>query len=312
MTRKQLLATVGACLAASLLLACGGDPAPTTNEAPTATPARLAVSTLSYPADWLVARLGGDRVATTCVLPAGEDAPFWSPPAEVIAGLANADLIVKSGAGYEKWTETASLPAEKVIDASHGLSLIEIDGVTHSHGPGGEHSHAGVDPHVWSDPLLYLQQAGAIHAALVAAHPDGSTTFDANLATLRAELEALDRELAEATAPAKAIALGANHPSFNYLARRYGLTIETFHLDPEAAPADAEVRKLEAWLAASGGNAVLIWESPPMDVVRAALPTGVRQIVVDPLEQPRDGVYDYLGQARANVPTWKSLGAPPA
>lgn len=312
MTRKELLATIGAGLAASLLSACGGDPAPTANETPTATPARLEISTLSYPADWLVARLGGDRVATTCVLPAGEDAPFWNPPAEVIAGLANADLIVKSGAGYEKWTETASLPAEKLVDASRGLSLIEIDGVTHSHGPGGEHSHAGVDPHVWSDPLLYLQQAEAVHAALVAAHPDGAPAFDANLAALRAELEALDRELAVATEPARAIALAANHPSFNYLARRYGLTIEAFHLDPEAAPSDAEVRKLEAWLAASGGNAVLIWESPPMDAVRAALPPSLTQIVIDPLEQPRDGGYDYLGQARANVPTWQSLGPPPA
>lgn len=312
MTRNHLLATIGVGLAASLLAACGGDPSPAANETPTAAPARLAVSTLSYPADWLVARLGGDRVTTTCVLPAGEDAPFWNPPAEVIAGLASADLIVKSGASYEKWTDTASLPAEKVIDASRGLSLIEIEGVTHSHGPGGEHSHAGVDPHVWSDPLLYLQQAEAIHAALVAASPDGAPTFDANLAALRAELEALDRELAEATAPAKAMALAANHPSFNYLARRYELTIETFHLDPEAAPADAEVRKLEAWLAASGGSAVLIWESPPMDAVRAALPAGVRQVVVDPLEQPQDGVYDYLSQARANLPTWKSLGAPPS
>ncbi|NJN64720.1 MAG: zinc ABC transporter substrate-binding protein, partial [Acidobacteria bacterium] len=174
--------------------------------------------------------------------------PSWSPTAEVIASLGEADLIIASGAGYEKWTETATLPMSKFVNAAAALPLIEIEGVAHSHGPEGEHSHTGVDPHVFTDPLAYLAQAQSIHSALTAADPDGRAAYDANLAALRADLEALDAELKQVTAPLQSLALAANHPSFNYLARRYGLSIRTFDLDPEAAPAATTVAELEAWM----------------------------------------------------------------
>lgn len=267
-----------------------------------------AVSTLSFPAHWLVQRLAGDLVDAECVLPPGEDAPFWQPPAELVASLADADLIVANGAGFEKWIETATLPQERLVLSAANIDLIETEGVTHSHGPGGEHSHGGIDPHTWSDPLSYLTQASEIADALsLLVDEAGQNAIQANLDELRAELEALDAEYREALAPLSDTPMASNHPSFNYLARRYGLEISALEFDPERAPDPDELASFESWSAGREAP-ILLWEAAPVEDVKTAFPESVHHVVLDPLEQPTaDGSYDYLAQARANIDTWRSL-----
>ncbi len=289
--------------------ACSGTP-PSPSEAPQATaptgPIDVRVS--SFPAEWLVQRVGGTEVQLQNVLPPGEDPPFWSPPGEVVAAVQSAELIVANGAGFEQWMQTATLPADRIVDSARGLDHIHIQGETHSHGKEGEHSHAGLDPHTWSDPNLFLQQAEAIHAALVAARPDQKPTFDRNLADLRTDLTTLDRELLDALTPGRRVKMAANHPAYNYLARRYELHIRAFDFDPEAVSDAATVAAFTTWAANVEKPHHLLWESQPSDAVRQSFPAGVLHIYIDPLEQPPDGgTYDYLAQARKNVATFKAL-----
>ena len=290
------------------LVACSGDPA-NQSEAPSDTATEteaeaeaaaelptITVAALSNPAAWLVERLGGDRVTVNQVLPAGEDPRFWRPPAEVIVELQNADLIVMNGAGYEAWTGQANLPLSRLIESAADLDLIETVGRTHSHGDGGEHSHAGLDPHTWLDPDLYLEQARRVDEAL---RQQGVETD--GLAALESDLTALAGDLETVLGPLENRALAANHPSFAYFARRFGLAIETIDLDPQG-PGAEHVAALESWVAGVGeGEAILFWIEEPAESVKTDLGEGVLHVVLDPLEQPAAGRYDYLEQMRGNV-----------
>lgn len=263
------------------------------------------VITSSYPAAWLVDRLAQGSVDHENILPAGEDPPFWSPSGEVVAKAQQADLVVLNGAGFEAWVKTASLREGRVVDSAQGVETISVQSKTHSHGKDGEHSHAGLDPHTWSDPVGFSQQAQAVHAALSKLPGADQGALDAALGTLQADLKSLDQELKAATEPLQGKPMAASHPAFNYLARRYGLEITSFDFDPEQPPTD--LHDFEHW-AEGKAPVVLVWESAPTDAVKAAFPADVQHFVMDPLEQPGDsGAYDYLAQARANLDVLGSL-----
>ncbi len=281
------------------LTACGPGTAPDV-AVPEAPASRIV--TLSRPVDWLTRRLVGDTMDVTCLLPAGEDAARWRPNPERIAGLATVDLIVSNGAGFEAWLATATLPDDKVIQTADGLHLLALPSVPHSHGDESAHRHVGIDPHTWSDPKLFQEQAGALHAALTTLRPDLREMLDANLLSLRSDLDSLHDTLAHVTKPFRARELASNHPAYGYLARRYGLSIHAFDLSPEP-PAD--LAGVRGW-AASRPSSLLLWEEAPSAAIRTALP-GLRHVVLDPLEgADKQGDYDYLRQAGANAQAWRT------
>ena len=285
-----------------LWLAC--DAAPPTAPRP-AREAPLKIVALSFPAQWLTQRLVGEGVVVERLLPAGEDPPTYQPPPERIAALQDADLIVGNGAGYEAWLTTASLPEGRLVLTAEGLDLITLPETTHRHGAAGEHSHGGVDPHTWTDPLLLVQQAEALSLALQRAQPDGG--WDGRAATLRADLAALHAENQAGLAPLSGQKIAANHPAYNYLARRYALDLSSFDFDPETPPSAESLAAFVTW-AAGQAAPMLWWETAPSDAVRAAFPPTVRHVVIDPLEQPPEGgEYDLLRAARGNLSTLSGL-----
>lgn len=278
-----------------LTLACTTPEPP-----PPPPPAPPRVVGLSFPACWLVERLAeGTPIRTDCFAPPGEDPPSWQPPGEAVAGLLDADLLVANGMGYEAWMATAALPGSRVVESAEQVAPLQLAGRSHSHG-GEAHTHQGLDPHTWMDPQSYLRQALEVSAALRERWPEHAEAVRANQVRLEAELIAVDTELEQATAPLRGLELAASHPAFNYLGRRYGLALSSFDLDPEALD-EAGVAAVKAW-AQAADPALLLWESAPSDAARGALPEGVAQLVLDPLEQPpAEGRYDWTSQARANV-----------
>ncbi len=302
MTRHLLLALVP-------VLGCSGAPDPgPTQPAQAAGP--LDLRCLSAPVCWLAARLGAEQVQVSSILPPGEDAPSWRPPAELIAGLRQADLIVANGANYEPWIASATLPTDKLVLTAEGLDLLTWKVTSHSHGGDGEHSHAEVDPHSFASPAMFAQQAAALEAALARALPGQESALAARGQALAAELKALSQGYVAATRGAQGLQLASSHPAFGYLARELGLDIRAFDLDPDAAPGEQQLSELTAW-AAGRDPAILLWEAAPSDQARAALPATLQQVVLDPLEQPAAGGYDYLAQARGNVVTLEALTQDP-
>jgi hypothetical protein len=140
----------GLLLVPLLAWACGepaAPPPPAAAAAKREVVAPLSIKTTSYPADLLARRLAPSGAMVSLILPAGEDPPHWQPPGALVSSLAEADLIVANGAGFEAWMATAALPESKLVRAADGVPTIAGAATTHSHGPAGAHSHGAVDQH---------------------------------------------------------------------------------------------------------------------------------------------------------------------
>jgi zinc transport system substrate-binding protein len=288
------------------LLAAGCTGSPTSRE--TTPPAEedrthLQVYAVNYPLAYFAERIGGDQVQVEFPGPTHGDPAFWSPDTATVAAYQGADLILRNGAGYARWVDRVTLPPSKVVDTSAGFRerYLYLENVaTHSHGPEGEHSHGEVAFTTWLDPTLALEQAQAIHQALLEAWPQGEATFQAGWEALQQDLQVLDRRLAETVGPAAETPLLASHPVYQYLARRYELQVESVHFEPDEDPGAGGWRELEE-LRTRHPARWMLWESSPLPATAQRLrDAGVEPIVFEPCgNRPEDG--DYLTVMSRNV-----------
>jgi len=223
-----------------VFLALGGCGAPPPSEEgpdPDVMVEPLAVYTGTYPLQYFASRIGGALVDARFPAPAGVDPAAWQPSPEVILAYQDADLILLNGAEYEGWTVTTTLPAALTVDTSAAFAdqIITLeDGLTHSHGPEGEHSHDETASVTWLDLDLAKRQASAIRDALARLQPEHASEFAAAFEELVAEMRSLDARLQAVADLAAGRILLAAGPGYEYLARRYGLAIESARFDPAA------------------------------------------------------------------------------
>ncbi len=159
---------------------------------------RLSVYVVNYPLQYFAERIGGETSTVVFPAPADEDPAYWSPDPDVIAAYQGADLILLNGAGYAAWVQRASLPEARLVDTSAGFrdQLIPLEeGVTHSHGPQGAHTHTGKAFTTWLDPSLAILQARAVRDAFAKARPDREAAFQQGFEALEADLRDLDQRL---------------------------------------------------------------------------------------------------------------------
>lgn len=228
------------------------------------------VRSLSWPVGWLVERLAEDEVDHQCVLPVGADPRAWRPSGELVNELLSADLIVANGAGYEVWTETASLANSRMVNASRGIGLIEHPGTVHNHGTGA-HSHGESDPYVFLDPALFSRQAVRVAAGLRTVTTD-SEAIDRRLAELQAELVGLGVEWDAALEPLLATPPVGADKHWAYLFARVG--VEVGHADQPGQPGAS----------ASVSGSPLFGRAP-----------------LTSIDRPGPAGYDYLAQSRAAI-----------
>lgn len=263
----------------------------------------LRVAATVYPVAYFAERIGGPAVTVEFPIPADVDPPFWQPGIPDIIALQKADLILLNGADLEKWRARATLPQMKLVDTSAGFKdrLIVVDNaVTHSHGPGGQHTHSGTAYTTWLDLELAGQQADAAGQAMRRKRPALATRFNTNLDALKTDLAALDRELKTITADKPGLPLLGSHPVYQYLARRYGLNLQSVHWEPNEMPPETEWVALKQLLARHPAR-TMIWEAGPSPAITERLvKLGVRSVVFNPCgNRPIDG--DFLSVMRTNV-----------
>lgn len=279
-----------------LLASCGRE---TTPGAVSKTNGKPQVLVANYPLKYFAERIGGGAVDVVFPAPGDEDPAFWQPDDAAISQFQNADAIFMNGATYSKWAEKVTLPQSKLVDTSAAFKAqyIEIKAdSTHSHGPGGEHSHSGTAFTTWIDLTQAIQQAEAVKTSLAKFAPDA----EKNYAALKSDLETLDARL---VAVGKSIAnapLVASHPVYHYFARRYALNIQAVLWEPENVPDDKAMEELKAILAKHPAK-WMIWEGEPAKESVAKLDAiGVKSLVVDPCGNVPDAG-DFLSVMKANV-----------
>ncbi len=281
------------------LAACSGRPP----ERAAPPPDKPAVYVVNYPLEYFAARIGGDRISVRFPAPADVDPAYWKPDPDVIAAYQNAGLILLNGASYAKWVETASLPLAKTVDTSAGFKdryIQMASAVTHSHGPAGQHAHGGTAFTTWLDPQLAILQAEAVAAALKKLLPRHAAAFHSGFTALKEDLQSLDASFRQALNSYRGAPLLASHPVYQYLARAYGLNLESVHWEPEQMPSAEQWRELDTLLKRHPAK-WMIWEGPPAAAVAAELRRrGINSVVFDTCGNvPETG--DYLSVMKENA-----------
>ena len=190
---------------ATLLSACATD-----TEVTTFSPVPI-VATTSIWADIASNVACGEPVVT--LIPAGADPHSFEPSLrdrELIDGPAT---IIANGLGLEGplaplLATVEDPPVTMVFEMTDAVTVVEDD------------------PHIWQDPTLVARALDVIEAAATAA--DRNPLEIAGCANdYRAELVALDAEIAELLAPipAENRVMVTSHDSLEYFARRYGIEI---------------------------------------------------------------------------------------
>ena len=274
----RILAACGLALGAA---ACDTDSITAEEAAGGGTPV-VAVS--NHPLRFFVEKIAGSAVAIEWRVPEGVDPARWNPTADDVAAMQSADLILLNGAGYEGWLPTASLPADRLVDTTASVRdrLIRTNGPVHTHGPGGEHSHAGMASTTWLDPEIIVIQAEAVRDALIKLSPADQVAFNSRFGLLRRELGERFASIEQAINTRPTTPVIYSHPSYQYLQRRFGMNGVAVHWDPDTEPDQNQIAELDMALTGQPST-YFIWESEPIPAnVERLRKKGLISVVFDP------------------------------
>jgi ABC-type Zn uptake system ZnuABC Zn-binding protein ZnuA len=292
---------VAAGAAAGVVLAgCSSSTTPAGAQ-PAARPNALrVVATTTQVADF-ARNVGGDRIQLSQLLRPNVDPHDYEPaPADVLA-IAQADVVIKSGVGLEKFLDEAISSAGftgRVVDASTGVTVRQGEG---------DEEKAG-DPHIWHNPLNAKIMATNIAAGLAAADPADKASFDANYTGYAAKLDALDKDIQSKIdgLPAGQRKLVTNHDAFGYYVDRYhlqfvGSIIPSF--DTAAELSGKDITGLVAKIRATGVKAIFSESSlPPKTAETIGREAGVKVV------EGEDALYgDTLGPAGSAGETYLKM-----
>jgi zinc transport system substrate-binding protein len=293
-------------MVAVLMSACGpGDSKPAVSDS-----GRPRVFTANYPLHWMAAGIAGDRIELLAPWVGEGDPAYWEPDASAIAEVQSCSLILLNGATYEQWRGGVTLPESRLVLTASGFSdrWIEVeDAVVHSHGPEGDHSHAGTAFTTWLDLSLAREQLAAVHKALAGILPEDTEALKTAYEQMDARLASLDEQLSETAAGLRDKPLLGSHPVYQYLAGGYDLDIVELHWEPGSDPGESEWTHLAGDLENRKAVAML-WEGKPSDSNVAKLKElGVKSVVFSPCGDKPGSDSDFLSVMESNIKNLASL-----
>ncbi len=289
--RGALLVSAAATLGL-LATACGADgPAEPADAA-----AQTILVTTSIWGDVVANVACGGEARVELIVPAGADAHGFESSLADRARLEDAALVVANGLGLEGGLDDTLAAVERT-----GVPVLRL----------AEHveTDAG-DPHVWFDPRRVSAALDVLAQRLVADAGLDQAEVDACVEAYRAELEALDGEIAElvVAVPAAARTLVTNHEVLGYFADRYGFEIVGTVIPAASTLAQASPARLEelAELIEETGVPAIFAESQHGTDDADALASRVGGVTVvalftETLGEPGSGADTYVGFMRTNA-----------
>jgi zinc transport system substrate-binding protein len=265
------------------------------------------IASVNYPLHYFAQRIGGDQIEAVLPLPPDEDPAYWKPDEAGISVFQQADIILLNGAGYAKWIDKVSLPTSRMINTSDGFksNYIElVEGMTHSHGPEGDHVHKGYAFTTWLNIKLAIEQAMAIKTRMIQVIPEQKEYFEMNYQELRTDLGIIDQELSQISQMLQNKNLFGSHPVYQYLANGYNLTIRSEHWEPDQVPSTEQWAVFKEKLKNHPGK-IMLWEGSPLPEVQKELASiGISVVVFNPCaNKPESG--DFLSVMKQNLSNLK-------
>lgn len=242
LTRRASLGAMAALLGSALRPAAAAD-----------RPLRV-VASFSILAD-LAAQVAGPVAEVSALVGPDADAHVFQPSPADVRRLAQADLVIVNGLGFEGWMTRLIGSAGyrgPVLTCSDGLkpraAPVEAGqdhaGHADAHGHGAAQGGGGApDPHAWQDIANARHYVARIRDALVTARPAQAELLRRRAAAYDAALAALDRRIRAdfaALAPQQRRVV-SSHDAFGYFAAAYGLEFlaaQSWNTDSEPSAAD--------------------------------------------------------------------------
>ncbi|MDU2066072.1 MAG: metal ABC transporter substrate-binding protein [Sporomusaceae bacterium] len=201
---------------------------------------RIKVVASVYPVYEFAQAIGGDKINLSLLAPPGAEPHDWEPSAKDLVKIREAGLFLYQGNGFEPWVDkmltqnktTSSVAVSHDIETLSGIGEDDEEDLDAAGKP-----VLTIDPHIWLDPVLAVQEANNICEALVSVDPANEAIYRKNLESLTLQLTALDQEYAQAVQKFERKDFVTTHAAFGYLAKRYGLhQVPLMGLAPDAEP----------------------------------------------------------------------------
>ena len=308
---KMVFMTVSRVISAALVIyvllataACGptnADPAGSDQQS------QLDIVVASYPFQFIAERVAGPYGAVQNLTEPGAEPHDVELSPRQVADIAGADLVI-----YEDSFQPAVDAAvdqqggDHVLDTTTVVPLQPLDeGSDHNGTEEDGHGHEALDPHVWLDPTNVVSIAAVVAARLGEADPAHRADFDANLATLKADLSDLDHDFRQGLQSCVRREFITSHAAFGYLTGRYGLAmVPIAGLSPDADPSPQHLAELHSLISEHGITTVFaetLGTKAYADTLASDL--GVEAAVLDPIEGLADeeSGEDYLSLMRSNL-----------
>ena len=199
------------------------------------------VTTFSILGD-LVKNVGGDRVEVTTLVGPNGDAHVYAPTPADAKKVAAARLVFVNGLGFEGWiTRLVKASGNKapMVTVSAGVKSRKMD----------EEGHKVTDPHAWQSVANAKIYVANIRDGLIAADPQGRSTYETNVNAYLAKLDALEVEIRDAIGkvPAERRRIITTHDAFGYFGSAYGIDfIAPEGVSTETAASAKDVAKIIA------------------------------------------------------------------
>ena len=185
----------------------------------------------------VIQQIGGANVSVTSILTNPDQDPHeFEASASTARAIADARLVVYSGADYDPW-------AVKLLSASKSPSrqVIEVAKLVHK--------KAGDNPHVWYDPATMPAFATAVAAVLVKLDPAHQADYKAGLAAFTTSMATLDDRVAALRKAYAGTPATATEPVFGYMADAVGLKMRNGRFQiavmNDTEPSAAEIAAFE-------------------------------------------------------------------
>lgn len=244
----------------------------------------------------LARQVAGERADVRSLLPPNADPHDFEPSPSDLVDVEKADLVLVHGLGLDTWLvdmiDTVG-PEGPVVTVTDGIETLAAPD-----------DPSSPDPHVWFDPTRTIQMVRNIEGGLVEADPDGEAGYAARADAYCANLETLDREIAERIAliPEGSRKIVTNHDALAYYADRYGLEVVGTvipGIDSRSEPSAQEVADLVAAIEGEGVKAIFsentIDPALAAQLAEDAGITVVPELYTDALGDAGSGADTYIG-----------------
>lgn len=238
------------------------------------------------------------------------DAHVFEPRPADARRLAQADLVVVNGLGFEGWIDRlvrASGYRGTVVVASHGIRPRQGAGHAHAHGHG--HGH-GPDPHAWQDLAQARRYVANVADALAARWPAHEPQVRERAAGYLGRIDRLDAQVRQwlGAVPRAERRVITSHDAFGYFAAAYDVDfLAPRGWTTSSEPSAAAVARLVRQVREQRVRALFIENiSDPRLIERIARETGARvggTLYSDALSGPEGPAGTYLKLFEHNART---------